>query len=315
MPPSNSPPIKPEATRSRSSTADKPHLGTQRIVLISCVSKKRSEPAKARDLYISPLFQMGLQYAQSSMPDAIYVLSAKYGLVELDQPLSPYEDTLNGKSDAEIRQWAHTVVQQLGARADLEHDEFIILAGERYRRHLVPHLQHVCIPMEGLGIGKQLGFLKQRMSKASLCEELHTWACSLSRFHFPLTLASIPRNGIYVLFERGETAHGGDRIVRVGTHTGQDQLRSRLKQHFIVPNKDRSIFRKNIGRALLNRDQDPFAKDWELDLTSREAKTAHGTQIDMNKLRSVEDRVSEYIQSAFSFSVIRVRADFGWRQG
>src|SRR3954453_21305184 len=199
--------MEPQAAQRRSRTADEHHRRTRRIVLISCVSQKRSEPAKARDLYTSPLFRMGLQYAQSRTPDAIYVLSAKYGLVELDQPLAPYDDTLIAKSDAEIRRWAHAVVQQLGVGADLEHDEFVILAGERYRRHLVPHLQHVCIPMQGLGIGEQLGFLKQRMSKAYLCAALHTWAGSLPRFHFPLSLASLPRNGIYVLFERGETAH------------------------------------------------------------------------------------------------------------
>jgi hypothetical protein len=116
----------------------------------------------------------------------------------------------------------------------------------------------------------------------------------------------VPKNGIYILFEAGETAHGGDRIVRVGTHTGQYQLRSRLRQHFVVPNKDRSIFRKNIGRALLNMDQDPFAVQWELDLTSSKAKASHGTQIDLDRQQRVEERVSGYIQSMFSFSVIPV---------
>ena len=56
-----------------------------------------------------------------------------------------------------------------------------------------------------------------------------------------------------VLFETGELAHGADRIVWVGTHTGSNEMPSRLKQHFLKENKDRSIFRKNIGRALLNR--------------------------------------------------------------
>jgi len=34
---------------------------------------------------------------------------------------------------------------------------------------------------------------------------------------------------------------------------------SRLLQHFVMENKDRSIFRKNIGRALLARAGDPYA--------------------------------------------------------
>jgi hypothetical protein len=107
---------------------------------------------------------MGLRYAESRTPNAIYILSAKHGLVELDQQLSPYEESLVGRSDAEIARWAHAVVQQLERKTNLAADRFFILAGERYRRHLIPHLRHVEIPMEGLGIGKQLRFLKQRLA-------------------------------------------------------------------------------------------------------------------------------------------------------
>jgi hypothetical protein len=94
------------------------------------------------------------------------------------------------------------------------------------------------------------------MSEA--CLVFHALVNSLPRYRFPVNAHELPHNGIYVLFEDGEYAHGKDRVVRVGTHTGNNQLRSRLEQHFIRENKDRSIFRKNIGRALLNRDHDPF---------------------------------------------------------
>ena len=77
------------------------------------------------------------------------------------------------------------------------------------------------------------------------CLELHKLFDSMKRFRFPFDEAKIPLDGIYILFEKGEKAHGVDRIVRIGTHTGQGQLISRLKQHFINQNKDRSIFRKN----------------------------------------------------------------------
>jgi len=75
------------------------------------------------------------------------------------------------------------------------------------------------------------------------CKQLHQWFNNLERISFPFDDRKIPRNGIYILFEKGETAHGMDRVVRIGTHTGKNQLRSRLKQHFIKENKDRSIFR------------------------------------------------------------------------
>jgi len=128
-----------------------------------------------------------------------------------------------------------------------------------------------------------------------ICAELHSVFNKLERFVFPFEVSKIPRNGIYVLFESGENAHGVDRIVRIGTHTGENQLRSRLKQHYINENKDRSIFRKNIGRAILNRESDQFLKQWNWDLTTRRAKDRYGHFVDWGKQEEVEKKVSAYI--------------------
>ena len=137
-----------------------------------------------------------------------------------------------------------------------------------------------------------------------ICFELHQALDKLPRYRFPFDISQIPLNGVYILYEVGEKAHGVDRIVRVGTHTGKNQLRSRLKQHFVLENKDRSIFRKNVGRALLNKGKDIFLEQWEIDLTSRAAKDNVGSKIDKEKLKRVEGQVTEYIQSCFSFVVI-----------
>ena len=95
------------------------------------------------------------------------------------------------------------------------------------------------------------------------CNTIHKLFNGVKRIHFPFNRNEIPLNGIYVLFEKGENAHGVDRIVRIGTHTGNNQLISRLWQHFIHENKDRSIFRKNIGRCFLNKSHDPFLEQWD----------------------------------------------------
>lgn len=138
------------------------------------------------------------------------------------------------------------------------------------------------------------------------CEKLHQLLNGLKRLEFPFNEEEIPVNGIYFLLERRELAHGTDRIVRVGTHTGKDQLRSRLRQHFINENKDRSIFRKNIGRAILNKRNDPFLKYWEIYLTPRENKEKYRKVIDFHKQKEVEKEVSEYIQKNLSFVVLRI---------
>jgi hypothetical protein len=143
---------------------------------------------------------------------------------------------------------------------------------------------------------------------SEMCARLHRVCRGLPLFSFPFDETRISQNGIYVLFENGETGHDASRIVRVGTHTGNSQLRSRLNQHFISANKDRSIFRKNIGRALLHRDQDPFIAQWELDLTTTEARKKHGSSIDLEKQASVEQQVTDYIQKNFHFVVLRVES-------
>lgn len=138
------------------------------------------------------------------------------------------------------------------------------------------------------------------------CEKLHKIFSKLPRFHFPFDESKIPKNGIYILFEKGEKGHDKDRIVRVGTHTGVDQLRSRLKQHFLNENKDRSIFRKNIGRAILNKRKDDYLDKWELDLTTRENKEKYSDKIDFSMQEKIEKEVSKFIQDNFSFVVFKI---------
>jgi len=133
----------------------------KKIVLISCVSQKQLYRSKAKDLYISALFKKNLAYARRLNPDAIYILSAKYGLLDLETEIDPYNQTLNTMSAAENRSWAEKVLQQLGRVADLKQDHFIFLAGEKYRKNLLPHLFSYEIPMEGLTIGRQLQALSK----------------------------------------------------------------------------------------------------------------------------------------------------------
>jgi cytoplasmic iron level regulating protein YaaA (DUF328/UPF0246 family) len=97
-------------------------------------------------------------------PAAVFILSAKYGLVQPTDEIEPYDVTLNTMSVAQVKAWSEQVFGQLKASADVERDHFIFLAGMRYRQHLVPKLRSVAVPMEHLGIGQQLQFLKSRLA-------------------------------------------------------------------------------------------------------------------------------------------------------
>ncbi|MDR0521726.1 MAG: DUF123 domain-containing protein [Planctomycetaceae bacterium] len=128
----------------------------------------------------------------------------------------------------------------------------------------------------------------------------------MERQRFPFKKDKIPDNGIYILFESGEIAHSVDRIVRVGTHRGENRLYSRLEEHFSKENKDRSILRKNIGMAILNKNNDSFLKYWEIDLTTKAAKEKYLKEIDMEKQKRIEKEVTNYIQSNISFVVFGI---------
>lgn len=144
----------------------------------------------------------------------------------------------------------------------------------------------------------------------SLAYKLHTLFNQQTRFHYPFEyqINEIPENGVYIMFERGETFHDLDRIVRIGSHTGEGQLRSRLNEHFSNMNKNRSIYRKNIGRCILNKYKSNYLPLWDLDTTSAADKEKNLKLLDLDFEKMIEKEISEYIQSNLSFCVFEVKS-------
>jgi hypothetical protein len=138
---------------------------TRKIALVACVSKKSPRPSPAQDLYISDWFRKASMYARR-VASEWYILSAKYGLVSPDTTIEPYDETLNRMPAAARRTWARRVLKDLSQVLHPD-DHVVILAGKRYRENLVIPIRRmgcsVEIPMEGLGIGKQLSWLKRQL--------------------------------------------------------------------------------------------------------------------------------------------------------
>ncbi len=135
-----------------------------RIALVSCVKRKRSTTSAAQDLYTSDLFSGMRRYAERQA-DRWFILSAEHGLLEPERIIDPYEKTLNRMPKNERLAWADQVRLAL---LPLLHEPstVLMLAGQRYREFLMPSLQaagHIVeIPMEGLKLGFQLRWLKER---------------------------------------------------------------------------------------------------------------------------------------------------------
>jgi len=96
--------------------------------------------------------------------DCWYILSAKFGLLDPNRIIEPYNTTLVGMNPVAKKLWANRVFAEFknlypSSRA------VTILAGRRYREFLVPLLIASCyevhVPLEGKGIGQQLQWFKR----------------------------------------------------------------------------------------------------------------------------------------------------------
>lgn len=136
-----------------------------RLCLVACVGLKRPEPSSAADLYQSAWFLKARAYAERTA-DHWFILSAEYGLLSPSAVVAPYDRTLNDMAAGQRCEWADRVRRQM---IDLMPpvDEIVVLAGVRYREFLMPELRSrassVVVPMQGLGIGRQLAWLTMRL--------------------------------------------------------------------------------------------------------------------------------------------------------
>ncbi|MBR6091375.1 MAG: hypothetical protein IKQ09_00980 [Bacteroidales bacterium] len=136
----------------------------KKVVLISCGSQKATKAVQAKDMYTSTLFKKSYAYAVQLHPDKIYILSAKYGLLDPNKTIAPYDMTLNKMNSAERKQWANKVLKQMvAAGLDLENDEFTILAGKKYYDDLAEkgNIVKYQIPLANKIFGERLHYLNE----------------------------------------------------------------------------------------------------------------------------------------------------------
>ena len=155
---------------------------------------------------------------------------------------------------------------------------------------------------------------------SELCKWQHEQLEALPFTKFRFNPKQLPKNGIYFFYEQNEIwGHGGNkpRIVRVGTHRNGN-FRSRIAEHFLFNDSkmnfdkerpkpsDRSIFRKHIGRALLNKREDDYLQMWNNDFTMRKNKTELGNKRDIEKEKKIESEITQILRTNFSFKYIEL---------
>jgi hypothetical protein len=128
------------------------------ITLIACSATKLESTCMAKDMYQGSLFKKSLEYAlKTTNPKNIYILSAKYGLVELEQEIEPYDKTLKDMDIDETQSWVDMIMDKLyDLYEDLNELHISILAGKAYYEPLIESLPNYDLPLEGLRIGEQM---------------------------------------------------------------------------------------------------------------------------------------------------------------
>jgi hypothetical protein len=153
-----------------------------------------------------------------------------------------------------------------------------------------------------------------------ICSWLHETLETLPLIRYRFEVDALPANGVYFLYEEGERwGHGSEkpRIVRVGTHR-DGNFRSRIAEHFLFNESkmhfdemqprpsDRSIFRKHIGRALLNSVEDPYLEVWDPDLIRADKRRLYAPRRNLAKEKELELAVTHQLRKRFSFRYLSV---------
>ncbi len=284
------------------------------IALISCTKSKRTTPSPAALLYTSPLFNKSLLYARS-IARRTYILSAKHGLLNLDDIIDPYELSIKALSTRERAEWALKVgdrLQQVVTAKDTVH----LLAGSDYYNPLTERFKKtrcsLLSPLQGLSLGSRVSRLRKLNFEDDLAREYLQFYTALRRLYIGQNggrrlsecdgRSGWPERGLYLIFEPNELLHGrkfkplSHRVTRVGTHAvskgSKATLWNRLSTHrgtnAGTGNHRSSIFRLHVGAALIAK----HPTKWRIPTWGVGQIAPAETQ---NKERKLEEEVSTII--------------------
>jgi len=128
------------------------------LVLVGCGNAKADEPQPTKELYTSEYFNLKRKYAEQ-YGDEWAILSAKYGLLDPEMVIEPYDVTID---DVDAGEWNLSVLRDL---PDVNGTEVVLLAGPDYVDELQDDLAmygaDVELPTEGRKIGNRMKWLAQ----------------------------------------------------------------------------------------------------------------------------------------------------------
>lgn len=120
----------------------------ERIALVACVKEKLDHPISAVEMYIGDSFKSWMDDAKAHNVDHIYILSGKYGLLELNEVIEPYDLNLGNQNSSYIENWKREVISKLSAKHNLSATHAILYTNKVYYEGLLDHFKSYEIPFQ-----------------------------------------------------------------------------------------------------------------------------------------------------------------------
>lgn len=306
-------------------------------VITACGNKKESIPMPAWKIYKSSRIKA---VHKRKKDEDMYILSAEHGLLPSEKIIKPYNRLMDEKRVKELVPKIETIIKKYdkiiyfkaGARklyedclnvackktgVEIESFGFGFMGG-------INELENRIDSSKGRKsnkITKKITIKENNENnlKTDSCEWLHNLLEELPLVRYPFDIEKLPENGVYFFYEKGEknghNSKNKPRIVRVGTHR-EGNFKARMKDHFIFnnakmnfnqnqsPPHDRSIFRTNLGRAILNKRNKEYLKIWNTDYTTKKNRKelSHLRNIEFEK--EIETEITKILHENFSFKFL-----------
>lgn len=142
------------------------------IALVGCGKLKYNRRLPARDMYRGDLFRKALAYATKTAEN-VYILSAKYGLIEPHEVIDPYDLSIIEIGRAGRERWGKIAMDELLRRHLLTFLRISIYAGYHYADPFIRAAEasrlpwDFDLPLKHLGIGQRKKWFLANLPEAS----------------------------------------------------------------------------------------------------------------------------------------------------
>jgi hypothetical protein len=130
------------------------------VAIVPCTNQKSDTPGPARDVWIGHHFQLVLAHAEMFY-DNVFVMSYKYGFIDPDFRIEPYDIDIKTAKAADKLRWWFNLREDIRLLASWKPLLVALYTGDVERDRIIREfarndVRQVILPFEGLSIGKRM---------------------------------------------------------------------------------------------------------------------------------------------------------------